>query len=160
MATAKRFDELHVWQTSRVLVKNIYQSTWEAPFSHDFGLKNQIQRAAVSIMSNIAEGFHAGSNTEFLRFLKYARRSLAEVQSQLYTALDLAYISQANFNHLFSQTETTFRQLNAFIAYLRSHTSEKSIKESSATYKTTSDNTKMTTVNIPNEFLQLNKRNQ
>jgi len=82
MAAAKRFEELRVWQSARIMVQQVYQITREGSFARDFGLRDQIQRAAVSVMSNIAEGFHAGSNAEFLRFLRYARRSLAEVQSQ------------------------------------------------------------------------------
>jgi four helix bundle protein len=89
MATVKRFEDLHVWQSARELVRMIYEHSGQKEFNRDFGLRDQIRRAAVSVMSNIAEGFNAGSDADFVRFLGYSRRSNSEVQSQAYIALDL-----------------------------------------------------------------------
>lgn len=83
MALIKRFEEILAWQEARKLVKNIYTMTGEGVFAKDFGLRHQIQRAAVSVMANIAEGFDCESHIEFARFLGIARRSAVEVQSLL-----------------------------------------------------------------------------
>ncbi len=93
MATFKRFEEMHAWQSARDLVKLVYTATKQADFSRDFALRDQIRRAAISVMSNIAEGFGTGTDADFIRFLGYARRSASETQSQLYAALDQNYIS-------------------------------------------------------------------
>lgn len=84
----KRFEDIEAWQFSRELAKQIYGGTKQGQFAHDYGLKDQIQRAAVSIMSNIAEGFERGGNKEFLNFLSIAKGSCGEVRSQLYVAFD------------------------------------------------------------------------
>ena len=89
-----RFEDLIAWQKARELTKAIYQATTTIPFSKDFGLKDQIQRASVSIMSNIAEGFERGSHNEFHQFLVIAKGSCAEVKSQLYVALDANYLNE------------------------------------------------------------------
>lgn len=88
MAKIERFEDLQSWQKARELANVVYDLTNNSQFAKDFGLRNQIQRAAGSVMHNIAEGFDAGSNPEFIRFLKMARRSASEVQSQLYLAFD------------------------------------------------------------------------
>jgi four helix bundle protein len=92
-----------------VLTKNIYEITRTGPFAKDFGLSGQIQRAAVSVMSNIAEGFERGGRGEFHQFLSTAKASCAEVRSQLYVALDIAYIDQSTFTGLLSQAEEVGR---------------------------------------------------
>ena len=96
MATFKRFEEMHAWQSARDLVKLIYGATKQPDFSRDFTLRDQIRRAAISVMSNIAEGFGSGSGAEFIRFLGYARRSVSEMQSQLYAALTRATSLQSS----------------------------------------------------------------
>jgi four helix bundle protein len=93
MALVKRFEELICWQKARELTNLVYDYTELDAFSKDYGLRNQIRRAAGSSMHNIAEGFDAGSRNEFARFLRMARRSASEVQSQLYLAMDRAYIT-------------------------------------------------------------------
>ncbi len=133
MAAVERFEDLRVWQGARQICSLIYAVSSSGNFSQDFALKDQIRRAVVSMMSNIAEGFHAGSDAEFRRFLGYARRSLAEVQSQLYIALDQGYLPQDEFDDIFSHMETTFRQINALIGYLCSSTSKR-ISEQTAIY--------------------------
>ena len=85
----------------------------------NYGLKNQITRASVSIMSNIAEGFHRYSKKEFINFLVITRSSIAEVQSHLFVALDLKYINEEQFNEIYSKSVDIFKQINSFIRYLR-----------------------------------------
>ncbi|RPJ57366.1 MAG: four helix bundle protein [Acidobacteria bacterium] len=89
----KRFEDIEAWQLARILAGKIYSLTRKEQFARDFGLRTQIQNAAGSSMHNIAEGFDSGTSVEFVRFLRYAKRSCAEVQSELYLALDLQYIS-------------------------------------------------------------------
>jgi four helix bundle protein len=99
-ARVDRFEDLIAWQKARVLTREIYQLTTEAGFSRDFGLKDQIRRAAISIMSNIAEGFERNRPNEFHQFLSIAKASCAELRSQLYIALDACYLDELRFNQL------------------------------------------------------------
>lgn len=94
----ERFEDLIAWQKARQLASDIYRITSHGEFAKDFGLRDQIRRAAVSVMSNIAEGFDRGSRSEFHQFLVIAKASCAEVRSQLYVAQDVGYINQENFN--------------------------------------------------------------
>jgi four helix bundle protein len=94
----QKFEDLVAWQKARLLTKRIYLLTASEVFSRDYGLKGQIQRAAVSVMSNIAEGFERSGLPEFHKFLVIAKSSCAEVRSQLYIALDIGYISEAEFD--------------------------------------------------------------
>ena len=107
MVLIKRFEEILAWQEARKLVREIYGITREGNFSRDFGLRDQIQRSAVSIMANIAEGFDCQSHIEFARFLGIARRSAVEVQSLLYVAQDIGYIPEVIFKAEYSQAEKT-----------------------------------------------------
>src|SRR5947208_5161292 len=100
MATFTRLEEIQVWKKARQLTKKIYEITANGDFAKDYGLRNQIQRASVSIMANIAEGFGRRSDREFANFLNMAHGSAAEVQSHLYVALDLAYITRQTFDKL------------------------------------------------------------
>lgn len=113
----------------------MYDLTRIGDFSKDYGLRDQIRRAAGSVMHNIAEGFDAGSNAEFIRFLRYALRSASEVQSQLYLALDLGYLHEDQFQRLFDKVIETKKQLHGFIAYLVKNKSHKSIGESNGDYQ-------------------------
>src|ERR1700687_534406 len=100
MATFKKFEDITAWQKARELTREIYTVTSQGTFSKDFGLKDQIRRASVSIMSNIAEGFERSGTGEFIQFLATAKGSSGEVRSQLYVALDQGYITDAAFKHL------------------------------------------------------------
>ena len=100
MATFKKFEDIEAWQKSRELTNAIYRITKEREFSTDFGLKDQIRRAAVSIMSNIAEGFERSGTGEFAQFLSTAKGSAGEVRSQLYVAFDEGYIDTDKFEYL------------------------------------------------------------
>ena len=94
MASFRTFEEIEAWKKSRELVRAIYQATSLGAFSTDYGLRDQIRRASVSIMSNIAEGFEREGTKEFVQFLSIAKASAGEVRSQLYVALDQGYIGQ------------------------------------------------------------------
>jgi four helix bundle protein len=96
----ENFEDFIAWQKARKLTRQIYTTTNLPKFSRDFALKDQIRRAAVSIMSNIAEGFERGRASEFHQFLSIAKGSCAELRSQLYTAVDAAYISEDQFEEL------------------------------------------------------------
>jgi len=100
VATFTRLEDIQVWQKARQLTRNIYEITANGNFAKDYGLRNQIQRASVSIMANIAEGFGRRSDKEFANFLNMAHGSVSEVQSHLYVALDLNYISKDSFTEL------------------------------------------------------------
>jgi four helix bundle protein len=129
MATFKRFEEMHAWQSARELVGLVYEMTKQPDFNRDFALRDQIRRAAISVMSNVAEGFGTGTDADFVRFLGYAGRSVSETQSQLYAALDQDYISSEKFNEIYSKANTTERQINALIGYLTRSKNQKSVRE-------------------------------
>jgi four helix bundle protein len=114
MAAITRFEDIVAWQEARRLTKQIYVLTGRDPFARDFGLRDQIQRASVSSMSNIAEGFDCESKPEFGRFLGIARRSTVEVQSILYVALDLNYINHAEFAEQYEQARKTKALIGGF----------------------------------------------
>ncbi len=116
----ERFEDIQGWQKARELAQMVYQVTSQGAFARDFGLRDQIREAAVSVMANIAEGFDAGSDAEFIRFLRYARRSASEVQSHLYIALDRGYISSAQFDTLYETAAEAKRLIGGFIRYLQS----------------------------------------
>lgn len=109
MSKVERFEDLIAWQKARGLTKRIYQVTRDGDFAKDFGLSGQIQRATVSIMSNIAEGFERGKRGEFHQFLSTAKGSCAEVRSQLYVAFDIGYLDQSKFNELLNHAEEVGR---------------------------------------------------
>lgn len=109
MGKIERFEELIAWQKARELTRAIYEATRQGAFAKDFGLSGQIQRAAVSIMSNIAEGFERGGRGEFHQFLSTAKASCAEVRSQLYVALDVGYLDKVLFDRLMQQAEEVAR---------------------------------------------------
>jgi len=114
----ERFEDIEAWQVARELTRKIYLATLDGQFTKDYGLKNQIQQACGSIMHNIAEGFDAGSNAEFVKFLRYAKRSCTEVQSQLYVALDQNYLSKKEFDELYEMAEITRAKIGGFVKYL------------------------------------------
>ncbi len=109
-----KFEDIKAWQEARILVRMVYQLTDEGKFAKDFGLRDQMRRAAVSVMANIAEGFDCESTIEFSRFLGIARRSAVEVQSLLYTAHDIGYISQEQFQTHYEQAGKTKGLISAF----------------------------------------------
>jgi four helix bundle protein len=113
----KNFEELEIWKDARALTKAVYQLTSDSRFSKDFGLRDQIRRASVSIMSNIAEGFERGGNQEFIQFLYVAKGSCGEVRSQLYAAMDQNYLDQKVVGDLL----TSLKRLSIMIKHLIDH---------------------------------------
>lgn len=110
----KNFEDLEIWKDARLLTRGVYQLTKDTRFSKDFALRDQIQRAAVSIMSNITEGFERGGNQEFIQFLYVAKASCGEVRSQLYVALDQSYITEKDCDDV----SKSFRRLSIMISNL------------------------------------------
>lgn len=119
MATINRFEDSKSWQKARVLTHGIYEATREGAFARDFGLRDQIRRATVSVMANIAEGFERDGDQEFIQFLSTAKGSCGEVRSHLYVAMDEGYLEQRQFDALAALAVETSRLLAGFIAYLR-----------------------------------------
>ena len=127
----KQFEDIEAWQPARIatqsvagglarkLTQNVYRMTRKPRFVRDFELKGQIQSAAGSSMHNIAEGFDSETNNEFIRFLRYAKRSCTEVQSELYVALDEEYISPDEFKDVYEQARQTRAAVHGFIKYLK-----------------------------------------
>ncbi len=118
MAKIECFEELQSWQKARQLANTIYGITRHPGFARDFALRDQILDAAGSVMHNIAEGFDAGSNAEFVRFLKISRRSASEVQSELYLALDRKHIAEDELKSAYELATEAKRLINGMIAYL------------------------------------------
>ena len=119
MANIQRFEDLKVWKLARVLTNRIYDFTVVGEFSRDFGLRDQMRRAAVSIVSNIAEGFERDGDKEFVQFLFVAKGSCAELRSQLYSAHDGRYVTDEEFSELFGATLEVSRMISGLIKYLR-----------------------------------------
>lgn len=119
MSTIKRFEEIKAWQEARELAKLVYSITAVGAFAKDFGLRDQMRRAAVSVGSNIAEGFARNGNKEFAKFLLIAKGSATEVQSQAYVALDLGYMAQDAFAEIYDKAESCIVLIYRFIKSLR-----------------------------------------
>lgn len=118
MGKFESFEEINSWQKARSLNKKIYLITYNESFKKDFDLARQIRRSSVSVSSNIAEGFERNTDKEFVYFLYVAKGSAAEVRSQLYLALDLGYITQAEFDDLLFEISEISKLLSGFIKYL------------------------------------------
>lgn len=136
MTAITRFEEIEGWKTARQLTNVIYKFSEQGMFSKDYGLKDQIRRASVSVMSNIAEGFESRTDTQFINFLGHAKGSAGEVRSQLYVALDLKYISQQQFVEAYEFADKSSRQISRFINYLETHPRDRSLGEDTTEYDT------------------------
>ena len=119
MVAITKFEDIEAWQLARGLAGQVYGITRNGELARDFGLRDQLQRSAVSIMANIAEGFGRRGRQEFIQFLRIARGSCSEVESHLYVALDAKLIAQADFERLKNAAEATGRKISGFISYLR-----------------------------------------
>ena len=119
MSKIEKFEDIVAWQKARELTREIYAHTKIGPFAKDFGLRDQIQRASVSTMANVAEGFDRGGDKEFIQFLSVSKGSCGEVKSHLYVALDQQYISPAQFSQLYNSSDDVGRLLSGFMGYLR-----------------------------------------
>lgn len=121
MASIRKFEDIEAWQKARELTKAIYAASNDGVFAWDFGLRDQIRRATVSIMSNIAEGLGRSGNKEFIQFLSIAMGSASEVQSQLYVALDAGYLNQTHFKDLYKKTDMTVRLIGGLLGFLKNN---------------------------------------
>jgi len=119
MAKVKKFEEIESWKKARSLTNKVYAVTLTGPFAKDFGLKDQIRRASVSILSNIAEGFERGGDKEFLQFLAVAKGSAGELRAQLYVALDQKYVSTEAFERLLIEVTQVSQLISGFMRYLK-----------------------------------------
>ncbi|MEQ1839432.1 MAG: four helix bundle protein [Verrucomicrobiales bacterium] len=119
MATIRQFEDILSWQKARDLTREIYTATRKDEFSKDFALKDQIRRAAISITSNIAEGFERDGSREFVQFLSHAKGSCGEVRSQLYLALDAGYLKEDEWKTLHQSCLEISRLIDSFSNYLR-----------------------------------------
>jgi len=119
MPTFKKLEDIQAWQKARQVTRMIYQLTNNGMFAKDFGLRNQIQRASVSIMANVAEGFGRRSDKEFANFLNMAHGSASETQSHLYVALDLGYVDQDSFDQLYALLDEVSRMILGLAQHLR-----------------------------------------
>ena len=122
MATIERFEDIEAWKRARQMTRKIYAISRDGALSRDFGLKDQLRRATVSSMSNIAEGFERDGTQEFVHFLTMAKASSGEVRSQLYVALDEGYITQQQFKELYEDAEAVGKMTASFIKYLQTTT--------------------------------------
>ena len=135
MAGITRFEEIEAWKTARQLTNTVYTFGNQVGFNRDFGLRDQIRRASVSVMSNIAEGFESRTDVQFINFLGMARASAGEVRAQLYVALDQKYIDEEQFKEAYALAVTCARQIAKFIAYLEANPRKRRISDDEADYE-------------------------
>lgn len=119
MATFQRFEDINAWKHGRALTREVYRISRQGAFAKDYALRDQMRRAAISVTSNIAEGFERDSEKAFLHFLAVAKGSAGEVRSQLYVALDEGYVDQETFDQLCELAASTMRQIGGLMSYLR-----------------------------------------
>lgn len=119
MSTIQKFEDIDAWKLARPLVNRIYDVTFKSAFSHDYALRDQIRRASISIVSNIAEGFERDGDKEFVQFLFVAKGSCGVVRAQLYLAYDRQYLSEEEFAELTQKALQLSRVIAGLIKYLR-----------------------------------------
>lgn len=134
MSTVTRFEDLECWKSARELVKTVYGYVGSEKFSRDYGLRNQICRASVSIMSNIAEGLESQTQSKFIDYLGNAKASAGEVRSQLYVALDLGYMSQDQLSSCIELVERCSKQVFRLISYLKTIPNSYRVREDRSEY--------------------------
>lgn len=134
MPTIDRFEEIEAWKTARTLTGRVYDISGQGVFGRDFGLRDQMRRASVSIMSNIAEGFESRTQALFVDYLGRAKGSAGEVRAQLYVALDAGYLDQAQFDELYDLADKCSRQLARFMQYLQRHANARRVREDTIEY--------------------------
>lgn len=134
MTTVKRFEELDVWKRSRALTNVIYDMTNGETFKRDFVLRDQIRRAAISVVSNIAEGFESRTQVMFIEYLGRAKASCGELRAQLYLAFDRQYILQEQLERTLSEAEICSRQIASLSHYLESQPNSRRVREEGAMY--------------------------
>ena len=119
MGKIEKFEDIESWKVAREVTKLIYDASSQGAFARDFALCNQIRRAAVSILSNIAEGFERGGNKEFIQFLAVAKGSCGEVRAQLYVALDQQYVDEETFDQIRGKLTDVSKLISGLTRYLR-----------------------------------------
>jgi four helix bundle protein len=134
MTTAKRFEDLEVWQRAKELTNLIYRFSSSGTFAKDFGLRDQMRRASVSIMSNIAEGFESQTQVMFIQYPSRAKGSSGELRAQLYIALEQEYITGDEFKTALALAELCSKQLAKFIQYLESQPNARRVREDGVHY--------------------------
>ena len=135
MAGMTRFEEIEAWKVARQLTNVVYAMGNQTGFNRDFGLRDQIRRASVSVMSNIAEGFESRTDVQFINYLGMAKASAGEVRAQLYVSLDQKYITEEQFKEAYTSTETCARKIAKFIAYLEANPRKRRISDDDASYE-------------------------
>ncbi|NOT03584.1 MAG: four helix bundle protein [Anaerolineales bacterium] len=135
MSAITRFEDIESWKTARQLTNSVYAHTNQTGFNRDFGLRDQIRRASVSVMSNIAEGFESRTDVQFINFLGMARASAGEVRAQLYIALDQKYITEEQFKETYALAQTGARQISNFIKYLETNPRPRRISDDAYKYE-------------------------
>lgn len=128
--TIRRFEDIESWQLGREISVQVYELARVSGLGKDFSLKDQMLRSAGSIMDNIAEGFDAGSNREFVKFLQYAKRSCSELSSQLYRAFDQGYLNEASFVPFFDRISNARGKIGSFIQYLSKNLEQRTVTQS------------------------------
>ncbi len=135
MTAITRFEEIEAWKTARELTRKIYLLSNKGEFSRDYGLRDQMRRAAVSIMSDIAEGFESRTPGLFVEYLGRAKGSAGELRCQLIIAHDLSYLSQDDFDHLLNLAEKCSSQIFRFMEYLKSYPGSREIRDGVPVYE-------------------------
>jgi len=131
---AERFEDLRAWQTARTLTTEVYAVTKRDPFGNDWALKDQIRRAAISVMSNVAEGFESRTRARFVDFLGRAKASAGEVRSQLVIARDQEYLQADEYERISDLSDKVSRQLYNLIRHLESDSGPEQVREIPAEY--------------------------
>jgi four helix bundle protein len=134
MTTIKRFEEIEAWKTARELTSLVYALSNQGTFGRDFGLRDQMRRAAVLILSNVAEGFESRTQAIFIDFLGRAKGSAGELRAQMYVAFDAGYLNQSQFEQTYDLTDKCSRQIARFIAYLESQPNSLRVREDHVEY--------------------------
>jgi four helix bundle protein len=135
MTAITRFEDIQAWQTARQLTNMVYELSNQTGFNRDFGLRDQIRRASVSVMSNIAEGFESRTDIQFINFLGMARASAGEVRAQLYIASDQKYITEEQFQKACVLAEKCSRQTSKFISYLEANPRQRRVSDDGMDYE-------------------------
>ena len=135
MSTITRFEDIEAWRTAGELTRMVYSLTEQGNFPKDFGLKNQIQRASVSVMSNSAEGFESRTQAQFLEYLGHSKASAGEVPCQLYITVDLKYLTDEQFKQVFDLADKSSHQIARFMDYLETHPQSRRVRQEGSEYE-------------------------
>ncbi|MFP4092184.1 MAG: four helix bundle protein [Cyclobacteriaceae bacterium] len=121
MGKIERFEDLPIWKKAAEISLNVYRISEKGKLKNDFSMKDQIKRAAISISSNIAEGFEYGNNSDFVRYLRYAKGSAGELRSQMYIINEMELVESADYQKINEQLIEVSKQISGFMKYLREH---------------------------------------